>query len=199
MKKNALFVMFFLFFYNTETIGLDKMKLRESVDGKIIVEQIGKSVYVRFHDIRSFGGGGETRRYMDITPLMNYDEFIRISNRIATIGQSIIVQKPHTDVWKLDNFSLSQELSPYWDPFPRYDIKIENVFNDYDYFLFICHPKGYVGIKNYRLDVWNFGVPNYVEKHIYVMIQYSNDFKDLITDEKLFEISRIQIERLKKL
>jgi hypothetical protein len=50
-----------------------------------------------------------------------------------------------------------------------------------------------VDIPNYR-NVWN-SVPDYKENHVYVMVRYDAS----MTDEELFEASRIRIEKLKKL
>ena len=192
-------LIFILACYNTKTRGLETVILKESEDGNAVVEQIGDSVYVRLYNLRSWGGGGETRRYMNITSLMSADEFICISNRIAAIGTKEIVQKPALDFWRYGSIKTSHELSPYWT-YPRYDIEIgEAPGGNYGY-IFMYYPKGYnVDITNYSLDLWNFGVPNYQEGCVYVMITYYNDFKDSMTDKELFEISRMQIETLKKL
>ena len=171
--------------------NLESIKIKKSKDGNIIMERIGNSIYIHFYE-------KETRRYMDITPLMSPDEFIRISNRIAAICYSKEeVQKPALDYWRYDHnlfgrIATSHELSPYWDPYPRYDI-------DIDAYSFVYYPKGNnVDIKNYWLDIWNFNVPDYQENHVYVRVVYDH-FTDIMTDEELFETSEIQIKKLQKL
>ena len=177
--------------FNEKT--MDSVKIKESEGGDIFLERIGNSIYVRF-----FYDHPETRRYMDITSLMNADEFMRISNRIAALGEALIVQKPSVNIWEYGIFSTAHELPPYWEC-PRYDIYISNE-NDKK-FMFIYYPEGYdVDIERYWLDVWNFNVPGYRKGHVYVMI-YSdtNRFTDSLTDEELFQASEIQIQNLMKI
>jgi len=199
MKAKPVIIILIFIVCVSKTGGLESVILKEGENGDIVLEQIGNSVFVRFFNLRTWGGGGETRRYMDITPLMGPDDFIKISNRIKTLGREEMVQKPHLGFWRFGNFSTAHELSPYWDPYPRYDISTEKNSSGNEY-MFIYHPKGYdVDIENYRLSIWNFNVPNYQEGHVYVLITYFNDFTDSMTDEELFEASREQVEILKGL
>jgi len=173
---------------------LEPVKIKESDDGKIIAEQIGNSIYVRFYNITGWDSD-ETRRYMDITSIMSADEFAGICKRIVNAGRdvSVFMQKPNIESWDYDGILFTRELSPYWDPHPRSDITI----NEYT---FVCYPGGGDGldIARYRLDIWNFHVPNYREGHVYVRIVYDDEMETM-TDEELLEASRIKIETLKSL
>jgi len=197
--SKVVYLCFICLFFTFSIVKVEgeSVKIKESEDGNIIIERIGNSIYVRFYNIRSWSSGGETRRYMDVTSLMNPEEFIRIGERIASIGRTEMVQKPFLDYWRyahnrFGRISSSRELSPYWDPYPRYDI-------DIDEYSFVYYPKGNnVDITNYSLNIWNFNVPNYQEGHIYVRIVYY-DFTDSMTDEELLEVSRTKIEILKEL
>jgi len=193
-----LFFCLFLFAFSTANAGEESMILKKSEDGNFIVERLGNSVYVRMYNVYTTATGrDETRRYMDITPLMSPAEFKRISKRIATIGWKEMVQKPALDYWRYNDsrfgrIATSHELSPYWDPYPRHDINIGK-------YMFIYYPKGNrVNIADYYLSVWNYNVPDYQEGHVYVKIDYDIS-ADTMTDEELFEASRIQIENLKEL
>jgi hypothetical protein len=144
------------------------MKLKESENGKIIIEQIGNSIYVRFYELTSWGSD-ETRRYMDVTSIINASEFISISEKIANVGIDVrnMMQKPFIESWDYNGISFTRELSPYWDPHPRHDIKI----NEYT---FLYYPIGgdQLDIERYSLNMWNFHVPNYQKGHVYVRIVY---------------------------
>jgi hypothetical protein len=105
--------------------NMESIKLKESEDGNYLMERIGNSIYVRYYN--------ETRRYMDITPLMSPDEFMRISNRIATIGNKEMVQKRYVDYWCYGHnypkyITTSRELTPYWGPYHCYDIWIDEYY-----------------------------------------------------------------------
>lgn len=170
------------------------MRLKESENGKIIVEQIGNSVYIRFYNITTWGSD-ETRRYMDITSMMSACEFIDIGEKITNIGIDVrnYMQKSFIESWDYNGISFTRELSPYWDPHPRHDIEING-------YTFVYYPDGgdKLDIERYNLNIWNFHVPNYQKDHIYVRIVY-NSVIDSMTDEEFFEESKNQINNLKNI
>jgi hypothetical protein len=173
--------------------NMESIKLKESEDGNIIMERKGNSIYVRFNH----GDWIETRQYMDVTSIINADEFITISEKIAKKGKDVrsLMQKPNIESWEYKGVEFIRELSPYWDPCPRHDIKI-------DVYTFVYVPKGgdHLDIAKYRLNEWNFHVPDYQEDHVYIriVIDSMTTYEDM-TDEELLEASRMQIKKLKKL
>jgi len=173
---------------------VERMILKESDDGRIIIEQIGSSLFVRFFSITNWGSD-KTRRYMDITSIMSVADFVNISEKIRSAGRevSFMMQKPHIESWDYCDISFTRELSPHWDPHPRYEIEI-------DEYTFVYYPGGGHGldVARYGLSIWNFHVPNYQEGHVYVMVIYS-DVTDSTTDAELLEQSRTRIEKLMKL
>jgi len=165
----------------------------ENDDGNLKLEQIGSSMYVRFYNKGSNGSAGETRRYMDITPIFCPDKFNRNSERIMNIGRNVgsFMQKPHIESWEYNGISFTRELSPYWDPYPRHEIEINE-------FTFVYYPNGEnVDVTGYWLDIWNFNVPGYRKDNVYVRKLYDG-ITDLMTDEELFNASEMQIQNIDK-
>ena len=184
-----------------ETETVKSMILKEREDGNFFVEQIGKSIYVHFNKkiFYTHGSDWEIRRYMDITSILNADNFVLISKRIETIGTDISMYstKAFTNFWeykhsRFGRILISQEWLTYENPYPRQEIEIDN-------FAFVYYPKGNnIDIENYLVSTWNFDVPNYKEGHIYVRVVYESSMNS-ITDEELLEASREKIKNLKKL
>ena len=164
-----------------------------SADGSIILEQIGKSWYFR---ISGDVNGKNTVRCMEVTSLIDADEFIRIADKIEKSGYEIIVNRPAVHVWEyrhgdFGTVSLVREWKLSNDNtdlrYKRYDITI----NGYT-FIYYLETIGNIGASNI------YDIPDNQSGSVYVRIIYGNFF-DSVTDEELLVNSGTQIEKLRGL
>jgi len=173
---------------------LERKILGESplVNGNIILEQIGKSLYFRI----SNDSGKNTIRCMDISSIIDANEFIDIAKRIEKSGKEILVNRMGVYVWDFEHklhgaVRLSREWKFTHDKenihYYRHDINI----NGYE---FIYYPETISSIGAANI----YDVPFNKGGSVYVRISYEN-FVDSQTDDELLETSKIQIENLRKL
>ena len=176
--------------------AMDTVKIKESEDGSICMEQIGNSIYIRYYktDDPIYGKEDYTVRYMDVTQIIDSKRFIHICKKIEHIGNYEMVQKPNTDIWSYDHKHLGEiavvyDFYEFFGQYPRHEIGIDG-------YSFIYYPKGFDrGIDDFLMNHVNFNVPNYQEGHVYVRNVYQ-DHMDLMTDEELLNASKIQIQNL---
>jgi len=211
LKKHLLYFVSFVFFaliainlYGDTLLGFEEQSLERVIleeyplefGGNIVLEQIGSSLYFR---ITSFRGGIEekqTIRIIDMSSIINADEFTRIVNRIERIGRNITlnISRPCVDVWEYRHnrfgiINLAREFRPFknFSEYTRHNITISG-------YTFIHYPKTIDGISAANV----YDVPNNQGGNVYVRISY-NGFSDNMTDEEFFEAARIQINALKNL
>jgi hypothetical protein len=161
--------------------------IMKSEDGKYLLEQVDNSIYFRIIE----GSQQENYRYMDVTPIMNEDKFVRISNRIKKIGINENIARPNTDCWSYEHKRFGKIIAvfDFYQPKPCYRIRI----NGYE---FIYYPEGGFDVREDEnlSSTWFYNVPYYQNGHVYIYTDNS-----VMTDDELFEACKIEIKNLMKL
>lgn len=185
---------------NKEKIEIHTIASAESDLDLDRIEQIGDSVYIRlYHGDNQWA----TRRFVDITSILNAEEFMKLNESISSLGIPEMVQKPWVDFYRLtetDEFSHKvvaanereieildgREIG--WK-FPQYLIEIDDT-------AFIYYPKGFDSADIDFFNSWCHDVPNYQENHVYARIVYNNSEKDSISDKQLIMDAQNYLNKL---